>query len=81
MTGAEFKDHRKRLRLKREQLASDLCVSVVTLDSWEGRTAAEDIPKPIEKLFHLVHCTPFNDSNTYHEDYALENTPDMFQDL
>lgn len=76
MTGKEFKEHRKALKLTREQLSRDLCVSVYTLDSWE--TDRRAIPACCEKLFCTLYNLPFKNP-TVQDDYVLSRIPDMFE--
>lgn len=75
MTGKDFKEHRKDLRLTREQLARELCVSVYTLDSWE--TDRRAIPACCEKLFCILYNLPFKGPDKV-LDFATINTPDLF---
>jgi DNA-binding transcriptional regulator YiaG len=76
MTAEQMKKNRKDLKLTREQLAHDLCVSKATIDSWEsGRRV---IPLSCEKLFCVLYNLPFVHPSIRLQ--AFDATPDLFAD-
>jgi len=75
MTGIELKKHRKDLKLSRESLAFDLCVSVETINSWES--GRRNIHPGFEKLFCTLYDIPFKAPPKFK---CEDETPYLFPD-